>query len=477
MQRRITRGDPVTRSRIGSIIAAIIIATAAYANPGLGLSHIDLREGAEALSHLEAHRPGLPPEALLVPLGNGMDGVLKGHTLAAEARLIDALARRRLHQTVLRVASATVDGKRMGLVKLQAGRRNGDFAVMDLREDAAECLDAAFHDGLAFDHLDIWSVVPGAGLIGDQQEHHPVFSLSVSRDDYVDAAAGVGEGAEVLDALEGVRYSPVFSRYALDRASAPALPMTAFADAPLAEAWDTLVEEARGTHVQALMAEQRSVEAIFNGRRDERYVALTIDDGPHPLVTPLMLDVLAQKGVKATFFVVGQVVEQFPALAQMTVRGGHELANHAYSNRRISRLPDDEAWAEIAACDRVVQRVTGERMRWFRPPGGRCSTGGLRAMASLGYGAAFWSQNTGDWTKPSPERIVRNATEGLKAGDVILMHQGDLRSARALPGIIDRVREMGLEPTTLSALDENGGTVEDDPVTVAKLVNGQISPE
>ena len=116
-------------------------------------------------------------------------------------------------------------------------------------------------------------------------------------------------------------------------------------------------------------------------------------------------------------------------------------------------------------------------MRWFRPPGGRCSPGGLRAMASLGYAAAFWSQNTGDWTKPSPEQIVRNATRGLEAGDIILMHQGELCSVQALPQIIDRIREMGLEPTTLSTLGENGGTVVDDPVTVSELVNAQISPE
>ncbi len=72
---------------------------------------------------------------------------------------------------------------------------------------------------------------------------------------------------------------------------------------------------------------------------------------------------------------------------------------------------------------------------------------------------------------------MRNATEGLQAGDIILMHQGDMCSVKALGGIIDRVREMGLEPATLSALGQNGGTVEDDPATVSELVNGQISPE
>ena len=455
----------------------MLIAAVAHANPGIGISHLDARVRADTLSHLGAHRPGMPPEALLVPLGNGTDGVLKGQTLAAEGRLIDALARKRLHQTVLRVASATIEGRRMALVKLQAGRRSGEFEIADLREDAAECLDAAFHDGLAFDHFDLWSVVPGAGLIGDQQEHHPVFSLSVSRREYLDVAAAVGTGPEVLDALQGVRYSPIFTRYAVDADDATILPASAFMDAPMAESWDALLTEAAGGHVQALMATQQRVEAMFNGRRDQHYVALTIDDGPHPLITPLMLEVLAEKGVQATFFVVGQKVEQFPALTQAIADGGHELANHAYSNRRINQLPDDDAWAEIAACDRIVQRVTGQTMRWFRPPGGRCSPGGLCAMASMGYAAAFWSQNTGDWTKPSPEQIVYNATAGLEAGDIILMHQGDMCSVEALPGIIDRIREMGFEPTTLSHLEQNGGTVEDDPETVSALVNGQISAE
>ncbi len=461
----------MVRSGVCSFIAATIIVAAAQANPGLP----DARTGGEALSHLNAHRPGLPPEALLVPLGNGLDGVLKGHTLAAESRLMDALARQRLNQSVLRVASAGVDGRRMGLIKLQAGRRNGEFVLADLREDAVACLDAAFHDGLAFDQLDLWSVVPGAGLVGDLQEHHPVFSLSVSREEYLNASAGMGTGPEVLDALEGVRYSPVFARYATDGASLSSLPAGAFTDPPAAEGWDALLTEAASGQVLAEMATQSTVEAIFSGRGDQNLVALTIDDGPHPLITPLMLEILAQKAVRATFFVVGQQVEQFPALAQMTLRGGHELANHSYSNRRMSQLPDDEAWAEIASCARIVERVTGEQMRWFRPPGGRCSEGGLRAMASLGSGGAFWSRNTGDWVQPPAAQIVRNATECLQPGDI--MHQGEMCSVEALPLMIDRIREMGLEPTTLRALGENGGAVRDDPAVVSALVNSQISGE
>jgi len=469
----------VTRRAIGGTIAAIfLVAAILRADPSPGLSHLRARSIADSLSHLNAHRPGLPPPALLVPLGNGTDGVLKGVTLADEARLADALARRNLVQVVLRVGSARVDGRRMGLIKLQAGTRAGDFSVGDLRGDAAACMSAAFDGKLRLDHLDLWSVVPGARLIGDQQEHLPVFSLSVSRGQHSLLVSEVGgDGPEVLDRLAGVRYDPLFARYARDGEALQALPEQAFTDPALAESWADLLAEARARPARLAMAGQDEVEAIFTGSREGNLVALTIDDGPHPLITPLMLEILAREGVRATFFVVGQKVEEFPALAMVTAAAGHELANHAYSNRRITQLPDAEAWAEVAACDRVVRRATGERMRWFRPPGGRCSPGGLRAVAALGYTTAFWSRNTGDWRKPPPEEIVRNATEGLQPGDIILMHQGDMCSVRALPGIIDRIRAMGLEPTTLARLAEAGGVIARDPRTMSRMVNGRLGQE
>ncbi|MGD9495025.1 MAG: polysaccharide deacetylase family protein [Armatimonadota bacterium] len=439
-------------------------------------SHLSAHTAAQALSHLGAHRPGLPPEALLVPLGNGSDGVLKGMTLVEEEMLAEALTHQELRQTVLRVAAAQAAGSRMALIKLQAGTQAGEFSLADLRADAVRCLRAAFNVALGFDHLDLWSVVPGAEMVGDEQEHLPVFSLSLSREDYAAAAQAAGHGPELIDALDGVRYSPMFTRYAVDGAGA-VFPDGTFTDAALGESWSSLLEEAGGDLVAGMMRAQTQISAIFHGRRESNLVALTIDDGPHPLVTPLMLAILKREGVRATFFVVGQKVEQFPALARMALRGGHELANHAYSNRRLHTLSDQEAWAEIAACRRVVDRVTGAPMRFFRPPGGRCSPGGLRAMASLGYTAAFWSRNTGDWRKPPAALICRNATEGLQPGDVILMHQGELCSVEALPLIIARVRAMGLEPTTLAAVADSGGVIAGDPVSISGMVNGQLGEE
>ncbi len=467
----------MTRRSTRSILAAALITAAVYAEPGGQPSHLGAHVAAEAMSHLGAHRPGLPPPALLVPLGNGSDGVLKGHTLAEEAMLAEALAGQELREVVLRVGAAQAAGGRMALIKLQAGTRAGDFSLADLRADAVQCLRAAFNIALAFDHVDLWSVVPGAEMVGDQQEHLPVFSLSVSHEEYTRAVRQAGHAPELLDALDGVRYSPVFTSYAGDGEAAPPGSGSAFTDEALGESWGRLLAEASGEQVAGTMDRQREVRAIFHGPRDGDLVALTIDDGPHPLVTPLMLRILAQARVRATFFVVGQKVEEFPALTRMIVRGGHELANHAYSNRRLHELSDEEAWAEVAACERVVDRVTGMPMRFFRPPGGRCSPGGLRAVASLGYTVAFWSRNTGDWRKPPADLIVHHATDGLQAGDVILMHQGDMCSVEALPGIIERVRAMGLEPTTLARLADAGGVITGDPVTISGMVNGQLGEE
>lgn len=455
------------------LLAVMLVALPqiAGANPGADLSHIEARASADSLSHLHVHRPGLPPPALLVPLGDGLDGVLKGHSGSGEARLLDAVRRHRLHQVVLRVAAAEAADRRIGLVKLQAGRRSGDFVIEDLREDAAACLRGTFASSLWFDHLDLWSVVPGPGLVGDIQEHHPVFSVSVPRDDYLEAVSRVGSGTEVIDALPGVRYSPVFTRHAGAAADVNSLPANAFSRAPFSEGWTELLAEA----IRSPARNNLPIEAIFSGSTDQGLVALTFDDGPSPLVTPLILQILAREGVRASFFVVGQVVEHFPALTRMIARDGHELANHSYSHRRMIDLSPEEVWAEISACHRIVRAASGQEMRWFRPPGGRSTPEALRTVASLGYRAAFWSQNTGDWNQPSVEQIVRNATAGLQSGDVILMHQVDMRSAEALPLIIAKIREQGLEPVDLSTLAEHGGVIADDPAAVSRVVNGQIA--
>ena len=241
----------------------------------------------------------------------------------------------------------------------------------------------------------------------------------------------------------------------------------------LAERWEALLAEAGSPAASALAILQDEVRVLFHGRREVGQVALTIDDGPHPLITPLMLAILKENDVQATFFIVGKKAEEYPALVRMIVGDGHELGNHAYSNRRLHDLSVEEAWAEVEACHRIVGRITGESMTYFRPPGGVCSPDGLRAVGSLGYTTAFWTRNTGDWRKPPAAEIVHNALTGLEAGDIILMHQGDMCSVRALPRIIKGIRAMGLEPTTVGEVDRNGGALRDTPEALTELLNSR----
>ncbi len=457
------------------IAAALTLAFAACAEP---MSHLTPHLAAEAMSHAGVHRLDQPPAALLLPLGNGVDGVLKGLQLADEALLTEALVRADLHARILRVGVGRTADARMALIKLQAGdQRTGEFSVAAMNEDATRALGVAFACSLALDHVDLWGVVPGAGMIGDEQENFPVFAVSVPRWAFERSDARAETPRDLLARLDVVRYSPLLLDYATDGGDETALPRSAMTFPAFGDNWDALLAEANGAPVREAMDAQAQVSVIFRGDPHTPEVALTIDDGPHPLVTPLMLEILAREGVKATFFVVGQKVEQYPELARMIVRAGHELGNHAYSNRRLSQLPADEAWAEIVACQRVVERLSGRRMEFYRPPGGRCSPHGLRAVASRGYTVALWSRNTGDWRKPPAETIVRNATAGLKAGDIILMHQGDMCSVEALPGIIRAVRALGLEPVPLAELGRNGGIVRDTPEGLTTIVNDEMLGE
>jgi peptidoglycan/xylan/chitin deacetylase (PgdA/CDA1 family) len=209
-----------------------------------------------------------------------------------------------------------------------------------------------------------------------------------------------------------------------------------------------VLEDARAT--VATLPLSVNVQAMIGGTPAGGRVGLTVDDGPHPLITPLFLDILRRENVKATFMVVGEKAEEFPGLIREIVREGHEVGNHTYSHRRFSGLSAAEAYAQMRACSLVVGHLTGESVRFLRPPGGDFGPEALRAARSLDLTLALWTHNSGDWNTADPVAIAANATRNIGDGDIILMHQGDMRSVNALPLIIQRVRARGLQPCRLS---------------------------
>jgi peptidoglycan/xylan/chitin deacetylase (PgdA/CDA1 family) len=194
-------------------------------------------------------------------------------------------------------------------------------------------------------------------------------------------------------------------------------------------------------------------------RVDRPVVAITFDDGPHAQGTPAVLEELARGGATATFFLVGEQVALRPALAREIVAAGHEVAVHGYRHtlllrRRVAAVGDD--------LDRAVDEIgvaTGVRPTLYRPPYGILSSGALAHVRARGWRPLLWSTWGRDWERrATPEAIARRATRGLRAGDVVLLHDSDAyssadswrRTAAALPSVLDAVATLGIPASSVT---------------------------
>jgi peptidoglycan/xylan/chitin deacetylase (PgdA/CDA1 family) len=161
-------------------------------------------------------------------------------------------------------------------------------------------------------------------------------------------------------------------------------------------------------------------------------VALTFDDGPHPEGTTMILELLAQAGARATFFMVGEQVERRPELAAEVAARGHAVALHGYRHRLQSRLPGRAIAADLRKGAAAIERATGSAPRWHRPPYGVYSKSGLSIARALGFRPLLWSRWGQDWRRfTAPERIASRVTAQLRPRDVILLHDADFYSSRS----------------------------------------------
>ena len=181
------------------------------------------------------------------------------------------------------------------------------------------------------------------------------------------------------------------------------------------------------------------------------WIALTFDDGPHPR-TEALLSVLREAHVPATFFVVGKMADRYPQIIRDIARDGHELANHTYTHRNLSRLPSDEVIDELEQTREVVQRLTGQDAYLFRPPGGDFSRRTVRLATQSGYRMVLWNVLTDDVEGASPRHIRRRILQGAQDGAIILMHSGIQNTIDILPGVIAELRQRGYNFVTVSAL-------------------------
>jgi peptidoglycan/xylan/chitin deacetylase (PgdA/CDA1 family) len=190
---------------------------------------------------------------------------------------------------------------------------------------------------------------------------------------------------------------------------------------------------------------------------DRKVVALTFDDGPNPDATPIILDTLREKGVHATFFVLGSHAERWPELVHRISAEGHQLGNHGYFHRKLHFKSPFYVSRDIKLGIRAIKRAGAPAPQLFRAPHGFRSPWTTPIASSYGERTVGWSLGVWDSDRPGAEEIVRRTMEGVEPGSIILLHDGDgynpdgdrMQTATALPIIIDRLKEQGYEFATL----------------------------
>jgi peptidoglycan/xylan/chitin deacetylase (PgdA/CDA1 family) len=188
-------------------------------------------------------------------------------------------------------------------------------------------------------------------------------------------------------------------------------------------------------------------------RVDADGVALTFDDGPHPDGTPAVLDVLDAAGAHATFFLAGEQVERFPAVARELTARGHLVAVHCHRHRVQLRVREAALREDLRRALAAIGEATGATPWLHRPPLGIYSAAGLGVAREAGLTPLLWSRWGKDWRRwTTPERIAGRAAEGIARGDVVLLHDADHYSARdswrrtvaALPRVLEQIERAGL---------------------------------
>jgi peptidoglycan-N-acetylglucosamine deacetylase len=207
---------------------------------------------------------------------------------------------------------------------------------------------------------------------------------------------------------------------------------------------------------------------IRRGGESPGRVVLTFDDGPSPDWTPKILDILKEKGVHASFFIIGENGAAHPRLVQRILAEGHDLGNHTFTHPNLGETPDSVAAVELNATQRLIEALTGRSTRLFRPPyfGDAEPTSAqeiapMEVAERLGYLTVGLKVDPDDWQQPTPEQIVERVLaqttdpDPEKRGQIVLLHDaGGDRSATvaALAKLIDAVRAKGMEFASVSEL-------------------------
>jgi peptidoglycan/xylan/chitin deacetylase (PgdA/CDA1 family) len=200
------------------------------------------------------------------------------------------------------------------------------------------------------------------------------------------------------------------------------------------------------------IAKRDGVIVISRGDPNQRAIALTFDDGPHPRTCTAILDVLRQENVHATFFPVGFRLQQNPDLLDRMIAEGHEVGNHTWDHQRLNAISPEKARLEVRSVRRFVYMHTGIIPTLVRPPGGSYDARVLEIIRDEGGAVCLWTANAGDWKKMTATEIADKVLEQIHPGSIVLMHDEFMQTPQALPRIIRELRARGFRFVTASEM-------------------------
>jgi peptidoglycan-N-acetylglucosamine deacetylase len=225
--------------------------------------------------------------------------------------------------------------------------------------------------------------------------------------------------------------------------------LTALCLAPqtvLAQTQTVAVAMPRLTHSHGLV----TLTQVQTGRPE---VALTFDDGPHPVHTPMLLDILAARRVRATFYVIGSLVQRYPDLTRRIVAEGHELGNHTWTHPTLSQLGDATVLREIDRTQEAIWQTVGHVPVTMRPPYGAFTGRQSRMLQDQrNLPTIIWSVDPQDWRRPGSQVVAQRMVQGARPGAIILAHDIHGPTVRAIPEALDGLQARGFACVTMSDL-------------------------
>lgn len=195
--------------------------------------------------------------------------------------------------------------------------------------------------------------------------------------------------------------------------------------------------------------EKETCETLSENCETVKKVAITFDDGPNPDYTGLLLDGLKERGVSATFFLLGKEVERYPKIVKEIYQDGHLIGTHSYEHVNLSNLNDSAAIEQVDKTNMAIYKITGEYPEYIRPPFGcwKCNLDYETKMIEV-----LWDVDPLDWKTSNSDVIAKRVIDQVKEDDIILLHDASESSVKAAFKIIDELEREGYTFVTVEEI-------------------------